>query len=304
MDRKITIEVKDRVATVAAPDDASIICGNSEYTITFDLDDEWDGVETKTARFKYFTDAGHKHTDVPFVGDKVDVPVMVNTRKVEVGIFAGDLTSSTGATIPCTPCIRCGSGDEVEPPQDKYDALMELIQNGGAGLSEQQAQDLAANTKARHSHSNKTVLDKLKETDGALTYNGKPIGGSGAPERPTAVYVYDFVEDYRMWNTDGNVLSLYITEEEATDEEKTMVGKEIAEVELERSTGEWVSLKDMAEVDLLPFISMQNHIIRTSFDDLDSIVFLSVYYPSTAGWLKSDFMNAFLLKMRVTYYTD
>lgn len=37
--------------------------------------------------------------------------------------------------------------------------------------------EVAANTLARHSHSNKETLDKFGETGGQPTYNGQPIGG-------------------------------------------------------------------------------------------------------------------------------
>lgn len=37
--------------------------------------------------------------------------------------------------------------------------------------------EVAENTAARHTHSNKDILDKFGETDGQPTYNGEPIGG-------------------------------------------------------------------------------------------------------------------------------
>ena len=37
--------------------------------------------------------------------------------------------------------------------------------------------EVAENTAARHTHSNKDILDKFGETDGKPTYNGEPIGG-------------------------------------------------------------------------------------------------------------------------------
>ena len=37
--------------------------------------------------------------------------------------------------------------------------------------------EVAENTAARHTHSNKETLDKFGETDGKPTYNGEPIGG-------------------------------------------------------------------------------------------------------------------------------
>lgn len=128
MNRNIAIEVRDKVAT--APTDAVIICGNSDYSIVFTFDDEWDGLPTKTARFKYFTDAGRYHIDVLFTGDSVAVPVLTNTRRVEVGVFAGDLASTTGAAIRCEPCIRCGSDAPTAPDSNVYDQIMESLNSG------------------------------------------------------------------------------------------------------------------------------------------------------------------------------
>lgn len=132
MDRDIKVVVRDKVAKAVG--DPAIICDNSDYTITFSFDDEWAGVEVKTARFKYSEYAGAKHhIDVPFRGNTVEVPVLTNTHKVKVGVYAGNLTTTTGAPIRCLPSIRCGSGKKVEPDPDKYDLLMQLIKNGIQG---------------------------------------------------------------------------------------------------------------------------------------------------------------------------
>lgn len=126
MDRDIKVVVEDRVATAVG--DPVIICGNSDYTVTFTFDDEWAGIEAKTARFKYSAYAGPKHhIDVPFTGNAVKVPMLTNAHKVEVGVYAGNLTTTTGAPIHCLPSIRCGAGEKIEPSPDKYDELMELI---------------------------------------------------------------------------------------------------------------------------------------------------------------------------------
>ena len=42
--------------------------------------------------------------------------------------------------------------------------------------------EVAENTAARHTHSNKETLDKFGETDGQPTYNGEPIGGGGGDD--------------------------------------------------------------------------------------------------------------------------
>lgn len=163
--------------------------------------------------------------------------------------------------------------------------------------------EIAANTLARHSHSNSAVLEGLADENGSLTYKGNPIGGSGATERPTAEYVYDFYDDYRLINDVSSTLTLYIMREEATDEEKALVGKEIADIEFERSTGERVSVKNASEVDFLPCFSVLNHIVASTINDMESIVLASLYCP-ILNWLRTEITNTLLSKMIITYYTD
>lgn len=54
------------------------------------------------------------------------------------------------------------------------------IPDGTERLSHSLAAEIALNTAARHSHNNKSVLDKFAETDGKPTYDGKALGGGGA----------------------------------------------------------------------------------------------------------------------------
>ena len=51
------------------------------------------------------------------------------------------------------------------------------IPDGTERLSHSLAAEIALNTAARHSHDNKSVLDKFAETDGKPTYNGQALGG-------------------------------------------------------------------------------------------------------------------------------
>lgn len=53
------------------------------------------------------------------------------------------------------------------------------IPDGTERLSHSLAAEIALNTAARHTHGNKSVLDKFAESDGKPTYDGKAIGGSG-----------------------------------------------------------------------------------------------------------------------------
>ena len=116
----IQINIKNKVARA---DKAIIVCDNSDYTAVFDFDAEWDAYTTKTARFVY----GGRYTDVVFSGNECPVPVIQDTRAVTVGVFAGDLHTTTPAYISCVPSILCSNGIPADPTPDVYNQLMELL---------------------------------------------------------------------------------------------------------------------------------------------------------------------------------
>ena len=117
----IKISVNNKIATVQ--DNVLIINGNSDYVIKFDFDAEWDAYETKTARFV----TARGYTDVVFSGDEVALPVITDAMSVRVGVYAGNLHTTTPAVIFCRRCITDGSGSPVEPTPDVYAQLMEML---------------------------------------------------------------------------------------------------------------------------------------------------------------------------------
>lgn len=118
--QKISIKIRERIAS--ADDGAQIICGNSDYAVEFDFDDEWLSYKFKTARF--VTDSGG-FTDVQFEGDTCAVPILSNTRVLLVGVFAGDVRTTTAAMIRAIPCITDPNGIPAAPAPDVYAQLME-----------------------------------------------------------------------------------------------------------------------------------------------------------------------------------
>lgn len=120
MERNIVIFVKDKVAY--APKDARIVCNNYDYTITFDFDDEWNSIETKTARFS----ANGKNIDVVFTGNSVNAPPIYNAAYVKIGVFAPDITT-TYATIRCEESILCEGGVIADPLPDVYAQIIDLL---------------------------------------------------------------------------------------------------------------------------------------------------------------------------------
>lgn len=146
-DKNIKITVMNRRAILEGS--PVIICGNSGYTVTFSFDDEWDLTGVRTARFVYVKAGEVQHEDKVFDGNVVEVPILADVSFVKVGVFAGDLCTTTPARINCESSILCGSGAVHEPTPDVYSQIMalfnEMAHKGAFGATEEQMQQVAAN---------------------------------------------------------------------------------------------------------------------------------------------------------------
>ena len=107
------ISVNDKKATYRTRD-GSIVCGNSDYVIEFAFDSEWDEHTNKIARFIW----NGAFKEVPFSGSTCSVPIINATNSVEVGVYAGNLKTTTGATIPCDRSILCGNSEQRSDPDN------------------------------------------------------------------------------------------------------------------------------------------------------------------------------------------
>lgn len=110
MEHIIHIAVQDKIATKT--DRTVYICGNSDFVIDFDFDEEWDDYPEKTARFKH----NGEYADVEFSGSRCPVPRITNTYFFEVGVYAGDLRTTTPARVPAKKSILCGDDIPAVPP--------------------------------------------------------------------------------------------------------------------------------------------------------------------------------------------
>lgn len=135
--KHLRISVKDKIATYVQRDGA-IVCGNKGYKIAFTFDEEWADYPTKTARFIW----NNKYFDEIFTGNECDVPVLNDTEKVTVGVYAGDLKTTTPAEIPCLISILCGNPEttdgKIKEYRDEAQAAAEEAKN-----SAKEAQDAA-----------------------------------------------------------------------------------------------------------------------------------------------------------------
>lgn len=124
----INVSVKDKVAGVVGT--PVIICGNSDYKILFDFDAEWETLDAKTARFVYAQNGELCYTEVAFGGREVAVPILTNVNEVFVGVYSGELHTTTPARVLCKKSILCPDADPHEPPAaDVYDQIIELLNN-------------------------------------------------------------------------------------------------------------------------------------------------------------------------------
>ncbi len=128
-DIRITVAEK----TARAEGHPEIICGNADYTAVFDFDDEWEAYPVKTLRAVWRSGGEYLYADVIFEGDAVQLPALYGTAEVALGVFAGDIRTTTPARIPCARCITDSDPQHPDPPPDVYTQLLEylsVLQNG------------------------------------------------------------------------------------------------------------------------------------------------------------------------------
>lgn len=106
----IRITVTNKIAV--APAGTKIVCGNSDYRLIFDFDSRWAAEKTKTVRFVWNAKGRTYHKDVPMDGDTLNMPVISNTQAVLIGVYAGNLRTTTPVKIHCEPSILCCGGQE------------------------------------------------------------------------------------------------------------------------------------------------------------------------------------------------
>ena len=138
-----TIDIIIRNKTASAVNPPCIVCGNSDYNVKFDFDDEWQAHNNKIGVFAYNRCGEWRSENVLFEGDTCPVPALHGVRSVWIGVTAGDVRTSTPADVPC----RMGAtdfSDTNEPPSadiwgqilaklDELQTEIDEIKAGGVG---------------------------------------------------------------------------------------------------------------------------------------------------------------------------
>jgi hypothetical protein len=125
----INIKVRDKIAYREEDSLPFIVSGNSDYAVVFDFDGEWDEYVTKTARFIM----GGGYTDVVFDGCECAIPTLRGGGVLEVGVYAGDIHTTTSAEIGVKPCVTSGGEENAPPTPDVYAQIMEKLNSLGGG---------------------------------------------------------------------------------------------------------------------------------------------------------------------------
>lgn len=123
-------ELNITVRNKRASGTGTIVCGNSDYRVIWDLDGEWDPFDTKTMRVQL---PNGTHQDVVFTGNSAALPVQHAAGWISIGLFAGDIHTSRGTSFWVEDAITTMDGAPADPLPDVYNQIMELIKGlGGA----------------------------------------------------------------------------------------------------------------------------------------------------------------------------
>lgn len=167
----INVTVRNKIAKSQPP--AFIVCGNSDYTAVFDLDDEWAEFPNRVAVFVYQVGRERRNERVIFDGDECPIPTLRGVRAVEVGLEAGNIRTTTPARIRCFGCITDAAGTPQEPEDDVYRQILSRV-DGTAQAATAAARDAqTAQTAASAAASSaQTAQDCAQAMAGTFDFTG------------------------------------------------------------------------------------------------------------------------------------
>ena len=133
-------EIKIKIRDKRAGGTGTIICGNSDYTVAWDLDQEWEPYSAKTMRVNL---ADGTYQDVVFTGNTAALPVLSTPGWASVGLYAGDLHTSRAADLWVLPSVTTPGGAPADPAEDVYAQITEKLNQLIAVQPESVAQAVA-----------------------------------------------------------------------------------------------------------------------------------------------------------------
>lgn len=126
-----TIDIIIRNKTASAVNPPCIVCGNSDYNVKFDFDDEWQAHNNKIGVFAYNRCGKWQSEKVLFEGDTCPVPALHGVRSVWIGVTAGDVRTSTPADVPCRMGATDFSDTTEKPSEDIWTQILDKLDTVG-----------------------------------------------------------------------------------------------------------------------------------------------------------------------------
>jgi hypothetical protein len=100
----------------------SVIKWNTGYVISFSFDDEWGNAKT----LRVVNDKGEIIDDILFNGNMVELPKIYDTKYIGIGVYEGDLKSTTELILACKKSILDYDSEFIEPPSENvYNKIIE-----------------------------------------------------------------------------------------------------------------------------------------------------------------------------------
>ncbi|MEI3123238.1 MAG: hypothetical protein V8S81_05470 [Oscillospiraceae bacterium] len=158
---------------VAVSDTQSIVCDNSDYTVHWTLDEEWNAYDTKSMRTIYM-DGTYK--DTVFSGAEVELPVCTVPGVVQIGLFAGDIRTSRVAILRALPSVRSAAGAPADPTPDVYDQIMEIINGLGSVDPDDIAKAVADYLAAHPIEETDPTVPEWAKAETKPTYSAAEVG--------------------------------------------------------------------------------------------------------------------------------
>jgi hypothetical protein len=133
MSKIIEIKVEDKVASLV---DRSqfVVCGNTDYEIHFEFSEEWSDEFVKTALFVF----GEDVVEQVFTGNVCEGVEIVNASLCRIGVYAGNIKTTTPACLDCRKSITDAAGGKAhkDPSEDIYNQIIEVVNQGFAKIED------------------------------------------------------------------------------------------------------------------------------------------------------------------------
>lgn len=117
MSNSVVIKVTDKVPELVSMPPRGITCDNSDYTVVWQLDEEWAQFEHRTMQVNY-SDGTYER--VLFTGDSCALPAIPVKDWFYVGLFAGDIHTTRPLKLFGSKAVTTGDGEERTPMPNGY----------------------------------------------------------------------------------------------------------------------------------------------------------------------------------------